>query len=116
MQAHDPFKATKPASRNKVVRRSPIHIEDLEVCNDPVPKKRDLGPGRYDSLFSTLQPGQCIKCEPEHAGAIGNALRNWLKRKKKKSLAVKSVRVYAPCKDKLGRVWLINADDKVGAK
>ena len=25
-----------------------------------------MGPGRYDELFESMKPGQCIKCEPEH--------------------------------------------------
>lgn len=106
MNAHDPFKTAKPVTR-KSVRRSPIHVDDLEVSDDPVPKKRNLGPGRYDQLFKSMKVGQCLKCVPEHTGALGNALRNWIKRNKKKDVAVKSVRHYPGCKEKLGRVWLI---------
>lgn len=107
MQAHNPFSTAKTTTRTKAVRRSPIHIDDLEVTNDPIPKKRSLGPGRYDELFSSLKPGQCIKCEPEHTGAVSNALRNWISKRRKKGLAVTAVSHYPGCKEKLGRVWLI---------
>lgn len=113
-KANDPFNTTKP--RTKSVQRSAIHVEDLEVADDPLPKKRSLGPGRYDDLFASMKPGQCIKCEPEHTGAIGNALRSWLKRKRKKNLAVKAARHYPPCKDKLGRVWLVATPEPASAK
>ena len=109
MNAHDPFSTTKQATRCKSVRRSPIHIGDLEVTNDPIPKKRSLGPGRYDELFSSMKPGQCIKCEPVHTGAIGNALRSWIRKQRKKGLAVKAMSHYPGCKENLGRVWLIEA-------
>ena len=36
MHAHDPFKTTKP--HTKGVRRSAIHVEDLEVADDPPPQ------------------------------------------------------------------------------
>ena len=108
-KAHDPFNTAKP--HTKGVRRSPIHIEDLEVADDPPPQKRSLGPGRYDELFASMKPGQCIKCEPEHTGAIGNALRHWIKRKRKKNLAVKAASHYPGCKENLGRVWLLSTKD-----
>ena len=57
-KAHDPFNTAKP--HTKGVRRSPIHIEDLEVADDPPPQKRSLGPGRYDELFASMKPGQFV--------------------------------------------------------
>ena len=108
VKANDPFNTTKP--RTISVRRSTIHIEDLEVADDPLPKKRSLGPGRYDTLFATIKPGQCIKCEPQHTGAIGNALRHWIKRTRKKNLAVKTASHYPGCRENLGRVWLLSVD------
>lgn len=45
-----------------------------------------------------------------------NALRNWIKRKRKKNLAVKSARHYPPCKDKLGRVWLVAVPEPASTK
>ena len=109
MHAHDPFKPTKP--HTKGVRRSAIHVEALEVADDPPPQKRSLGPGRYDELFASMKPGQCIKCEPEHTGAIGNALRHWIKHKRKKNLAVKTASHYPACKENLGRVWLLSTKE-----
>jgi hypothetical protein len=113
-KANDPFNTAKP--RAKSVQRSTIHVEDLEVADDPPPQKRSMGPGRYDELFESMKPGQCIKCEPEHTGAISNALRNWIKRKRKKNLAVQAASHYPACKDKLGRVWLVAAPEPASAK
>jgi len=39
-KANDPFNATKP--RAKSVQRSPVHVEDLEVADDPLPKNAAL--------------------------------------------------------------------------
>lgn len=108
-KANDPFNKTTP---RKNVRRSPIHVEDLEVSDDPLPKKRELGPSRYEKLFSSMKLGQCIKVEPERVNAIANALRSWIKKNRKKNLAVKSVRYYKACKQGLGRVWLISTVTK----
>lgn len=112
MNAHDPFTAVQPVKRAQTTRHSRIHIDDLEVANDPIPKKRSLGPGRYDELFASLQPGQCIKCEPEHTGAVGNAMRHWIKKQRKKNLTVKAMSHYPGCKERLGRVWLITKEQK----
>lgn len=40
-----------------------------------------------------------------------NALRHWIKRKRKKNLAVKAASHYPACKENLGRVWLISTKD-----
>lgn len=116
MRANDPFNTTKPATRTKTVRRSPIHLGDLEVASDPIPQKRSLGPGRYDELFASLKPGQCIKCEPAHTGALGNALRHWIRKQRKENLAVKAMQHYPGCKEQLGRVWLITKEQKQNPK
>lgn len=112
MNAHDPFKATQPVKPAQTTRHSRIHIDDLKVTNDPIPKKRSLGPGCYDELFASLQPGQCTKCEPEHTGAVGNAMRHWMKKQHKKNLAVKAMSHYQVFKERLGRVWLITKEQK----
>lgn len=109
MQAHNPFgtaKAPVTKSKTKTGYRTRVNPEDLEICDDPVPVKRQLG-SQYDSIFAKMKPGQCIKVETEYTGTVGNALRNWIRRNKKKGVTVKSVSLYPGCKEKLGRVWLI---------
>lgn len=110
--AHNPFnigqaKAIKTkTAKTKTGARTRVNPEDLEISDDPVPTKRQL-PSQHDDIFAKMKPGQCIKVEAEYTGTVGNALRNWIRRNKKKGLTVKSVRLYPGCKEKLGRVWLI---------
>src|SRR5690606_23849269 len=86
--------------------RSRLNPDDLEISDDPMPAKRQA-PSQYDAIFSQLKVGQCVKVEPDRVDTIGNALRSWIRRNKKKNVMVKSVRAYKGCKEKLGRVWLI---------
>lgn len=110
MNAHDPFGAAKPLPKSKTkpkpAFRSPLHLDDLEICDDPIPKKRP-SVSQYDPVFDKMKVGQCIKADPERVNTVAAAMRNWIRRNKRKTLAVKSLRLYPGCKEKLGRVWLI---------
>lgn len=115
MQAHNPFKTAKPlvstAKTSKGVRTR-VNPEDLEICDDPLPKKRPVSESPYEKLFRQLNPGQCLKVDPEYVNTVSNAMRQWIRRHDKKGLVVKSIKLYPGCKAKLGRVWMLKQADK----
>jgi hypothetical protein len=81
----------------------PLDISTLEICSDPLPSHR-ASPGRkYDALFDTLKPGDCIKTPEGMADKVGQALRTYIVRKKK----VASVKIMSDYGDGKGRVWLL---------
>ena len=90
----------------------PVDIHSLQIVDDPVQVNRATVSAKYDELFSKLKPGQAIKCQPDEAGKIGNALNTWLKKHSKPG-TVKTCRRYET--DGLGRVWLL-APEKKGRK
>ena len=83
--------------------RTIIDPEKLEITNDPV-VSRYSGPGKYDDIFRRLTIGQCIKCEPQWADKLGQALRTYLAKNNRPG-RVKTSRNYE--KDGKGRVWLL---------
>lgn len=59
MQAHSPFgtaKAPVTKSKTKTGYRTRVNPEDLEICDDPIPTKRQP-PSQYDDIFAKMKPG-----------------------------------------------------------
>lgn len=104
----NPFqpKQKKPRAEPKAV-----NLDSIQVANDPMPAGRAKATEhKYDPLFGTLKPGQCLKCDPADVGKISHAMGVWIKRVGLKDHVVRSTKKYET--DGMGRVWLI----KLGAK
>jgi hypothetical protein len=83
-------------------------LSDLEVGDDPLPSNRIISTEKkYDAKFSSLKPGQCLKCPAGDVGKIANAMRVWISRVALKDHVVRSCTNY-DSSEKPGRVWLIN--------
>lgn len=78
-----------------------IDIDSLEISRDPI-IKRSAPVSMYHAKFSSMTPGECIKCKPEQVGPIANAMRVWI-RKNSPGVSIRST-VRHP-KDGMGRVW-----------
>ncbi|MCA0214773.1 MAG: hypothetical protein LCH79_16540 [Proteobacteria bacterium] len=101
MPASTPFQS-KPRVRN----RPRIDLTTLKIEKDvPPPEGRNII-GKYNDYFSQMAPKDAIKCKPDEVSPIANALRKWIKDKKKDGEF--TVLSQKNCDDDLsiGRVWL----------
>lgn len=96
-------------------RKAPaVDVDTLKVMRaEPLPEGRSAVPHKYHAVFSKLQPGDAIKCQPFQVGTVAKALNHWLKDRKQSGL-VRSCRHYPA--DGLGRVWLLEAPKGAGRK
>lgn len=91
-----------------------IDPDHLQIADDEIVCRRSSPEGKYDLLFSKMKPGQCIKCEPDETQRLSNALRTWIKRRRKAhQFEVRSVARYTT--DQRGRVWLLPKDSAKAA-
>ncbi|MFG5778241.1 hypothetical protein ACFIQF_14325 [Comamonas sp. J-3] len=109
---------TKQANPFAQLARKPKHSmrqidpDLLEIGNDPFTGKRAPPEGKYDALFRRLRVGQCIRCEPQEAGPLSNALRQWIQsRKRDDELEVRVQSRYHT--DGRGRVWLLAKEQQL---
>ncbi len=106
--------ANQPKRRNYPATRGPskeVDLSLLSIASDPVPTKKTLPVHKYDALFSSMQPGQCVVCPTEYVSKIEHALRAWIKRNgKDKELRPRRIERYDG--GDTGRVWLLPVDSK----
>lgn len=105
------YRATKGAKTAITLNPSLISTDfrevdpkSLEVCNDPMPEHRATPGEKYNELFSSLKPGQCIKCRGDQAPHVAGAMRKWIK-KYGFSYSVRMTKAYPS--DGQGRVWML---------
>lgn len=105
----------QPKSGRKVARkRTELDVEQLVVCDDPLPASRASPINKYVPLFSSMKVGQAIKCKPEEVARVGHAMRKWIAENKLPYIFRLQARYHA---DGLGRVWLLEAPTpKFGAE
>lgn len=97
----------KPAG----VAQGYINPTALEICDDPLPAKRQVGPRKYDALLAKMKPGQAIKCQTSEVGSVAGAMRKWIKDNKPKAgLSVKTCTMYPGDKKTPGRVWMVKGE------
>ena len=98
--------ATPKPARKKPVKMVKVDVADLQVTDDkPVVTRVKLG-NKYQPLFESMKPGQCIRCRPEETQTVAAAMRKWiLENRDVTKLQVKAVMRYP--EDGLGRVWLM---------
>jgi hypothetical protein len=85
----------------------------LQICDDPLPAKRQQANKKYEALLAKMKPGQAIRCETREVGSIAGAMRKWISEDKKRArtLMVKTCTHYPGAKTQPGRVWLLLRDD-----
>lgn len=85
----------------------------LQICDDPLPAKRQQVPRKYDAMLAKMKPGQAIKCDTREVGCIAGAMRKWISEDKKRActLMVKTCTKYPGDKATPGRVWMLLRDD-----
>lgn len=97
----------QPMTRPRRKATAPAQYADIDtmvITDDPVTSRTATGGDKYSTLFASMKLGQSIKCKPEDAPKVGNALRKW-RDIHHPDAEVRAVRYYP--KDKLGRVWLL---------
>lgn len=94
--------ALKGMYQEKVSQRG-VDVALLAICDDPIPIRRVQNEGKYDNLFKTLRPGRAVKCPPEAADLVSQAVKKFAK----KAFPDCIVRSTADYGDGMGRVWLL---------
>lgn len=79
-------------------------VQSMEITNDPIVPRTAGGGDKYGPIFARMIVGQSIKCAPDDAPKVANALRKWRDANHPAAL-VRAVRHYPA--DNLGRVWLL---------
>ena len=102
-----------PKSERKVARkRTELDVEQLVICDDPLPAGRASPGAKYVPVFSAMKPGQAIKCKPEEVTRVGHAMRKWITKNKLPYIFRLQTRYHA---DGMGRCWLLPAPEKAEA-
>lgn len=99
-----------PAPKKPKTACKPVDVASMSIADDPLPSSRTSTGDKYSPLFAKLQPGQCIKCEPEAVGPVSHALNKWIKNQGLKDHVARTAKRYEA--DGKGRVWLINLGPK----
>lgn len=104
--------APAPKAAKVAVPYVPTKVEDLSLCDDPLPSARiNLG-NKYGTLLSeALHTGRAIKTPAGGAQRIASAARKWLPANGHKGYAIRTVSDYG---DGFGRVWLIKTEVAAG--
>lgn len=82
------------------------------ATNDPMPPRRTVA-GKYDAVFSQVQPGQRIVCPPGTGSRLAVQLRKWLAMRNYQDVRVRGI---DRCDDGHGDVWLISARKPVATR
>lgn len=77
----------------------------FEIDTTPFPARRVVA-SKYDSTFSDMRPGQCIKTEPASVDRVSAAMKKWIERKGRADVVVRTVR---RMEDGFGRVYMMPA-------
>lgn len=104
MTATTKFHKRNPWTGVPTVKTRFVPAEQLTIASDPLPEGRTKITNKYHDVFSKMQYGQCLICEPEDAQRVSKAMRTWLD-KEGKAGQVRSAKRYE--KDGKGRVWLM---------
>lgn len=98
--------ATTVPQRKAPTKRAELDIDQLQVCDDPLPVARSMPNAKYGPLFAGMKPGQAIKCKPEDVMRVGHALRKWIALNNLPLIMRAQARYHS---DGQGRVWMLNA-------
>lgn len=95
---------TAVAPRKPVAGMEYADIDSMQITDDPITSRTNIGGDKYSPLFAKMKPGQSIKCHPKDAPKVAGAMRKWVKDHRPGAM-VRAVRRYP--KDNMGRVWLL---------
>lgn len=97
--------------RAKPVKLVKVNPADLQVTDDKPVATRVKQGNKYQALFESMKPGQCVKCRTEETQTVAQAMRKWiLENRDVTKLHVKAVMRYP--EDGLGRVWMMPKEAK----
>lgn len=83
-----------------------VNADVISITSDPLPEKRVMT-SKYDALFGSLKPGQCLRVPSKSTGSVAQGLRKWMAKQGMDSTGrIKVASVYANDKG-FGRVWLL---------
>lgn len=99
----------EPAASKATRKRTELDVEQLVICDDPLPASRASPINKYVPLFSSMKVGQAIKCKPEEVARVGHAMRKWILENKLPYIYRLQSRYHA---DGMGRCWLLDAPVK----
>lgn len=81
-----------------------------------IPKSRKGKTSKYDDVFSTMRPGDSIRCESSETAAVSNALRKSIQNQFLPNLVGCSVvqrqKVRGKNGEIHGRVWAVPSEEK----
>jgi len=105
------FEQPKPETDGKKAtrKRTELDVEQLVICDDPLPASRASPINKYVPLFSSMKVGQAIKCKPEEVARVGHAMRKWIKENDLPYIYRLQARYHS---DGMGRLWLLDAPQK----
>lgn len=86
--------------------------DDLQICDDPLPKVRVNPINKYWSKFDQLKVGQGLRCLEKDVSKVACAMRKWIESKKKHGTTCKTCARYdGDVVDGVyyGRVWWVKA-------
>lgn len=93
---------------------SRIDLDELQLCDIPVPTGRAGVVSRYDGHFrEALESGRAIAMPPTYVKAVADAARGWVRRHAPRH-QVKSCGRLTGCH--FGAVWIVKASSKKGGK
>lgn len=93
--------------RAKPTKLITVDVSALQVTDDKPVITRVKQGNKYQALFDSMKPGQCVKCRTEEVQTVSQAMRKWIfENRDITKFGVKAVNNY-PDDDGMGRVWLV---------
>lgn len=106
-----PFAKPAPKRKPKPRKENDVDLDQLQIVDEPYnPDRRVVS--KYEEFFSSIKPGQAIKCRSEDTVRVKNSLQKWLDLRGKTGwLFVRYKKTDAS--DGMGRVWLLEKGTEV---
>lgn len=107
----NPFTGQRVNAKGRTVKpQARLDLSQIVITNTPLPTGRSVHVGRYDALFATVKPGQCLECPSNDVGRLAAAAKKWAKNQAK-PIIVRTARVLQD-KPERGGVWLLAGEGK----
>jgi hypothetical protein len=100
------FAKVESEGKKATRKRTELDVDQLVVCDDPIPASRASPINKYVPLFSSMKVGQAIKCKPEEVARVGHAMRKWILENKLPYVYRLMSRYHT---DGMARLWLLDA-------
>lgn len=92
-----------------------VNADLISITNDPMPERR-VRDSKYDHLFASLKPGQCLRVPSKSVSSVSQGVRKWLEKNGKDSVGRVKAVVNYPGDEGFGRVWLVEPEKTGGRK